>query len=656
MEQQHEITPNSAFPRTKNGRLAACEPCQKRKYACDRSLPTCLRCQRSRVKKPCRYTAASSQHAQTSSYLSNYSQIARSTFPQNDSTEDLSHPSTISDAIELGSAAPTLNPHESVPANLSSPAHGRSSSVSVDINDLQVALDALSSLPSLEAEHILAKSHINVFNGWISFSTTQVLSELRSSYPSAFREDQQRERLTELALTIFSNTADALSNDQDYLSVDWYSSFSGTRIRWEIIGLLFSSWALYALQNKVHISQYRPRVLVVKFFDIMQSCIRFCHLAKASNLFLLYLVYRTSIVSSILDGPGNANFWKLHTETVSLACSLRLHAMPDSSLEDVDTKKQSERRLFAAIYILDKSAAIFMGKIPLLTSQYCSTALPLDIFNTVLLHKKPALAANLLSLGIDSDGWNISGEIYCTTTLRARGLIAHLREEIMVLALNNKRRVLPDLIKLKMKQVRTFSQLPSWLQLSNDDEKSKSPDPCILYTKLFIRLEHLQNLFVIERLLHDIQLKVSQNDLVNVCLDVISVTVAFWTRNDCLVGMEGDYEWFIIGYAVPAAVTLCKTLLLAHDKSSSTSSTPTSAIIQQLSLLNAFIEWLMLRAPCSSQCSKTKNLIARVLDQVLNNSSYTTTDIVQDTRSQRSASRMVHTYDLNEIDTFNWLQ
>lgn len=206
-----------------------------------------------------------------------------------------------------------------------------------------------------------------------------------------------------------------------------------------------------------------------------------------------------------------------------------------------------------------------------------------------------------------------------------------------------------------MKQVDIYSQLPSWLQLSDGDEKSKSPDPRVLYTKLFIRLEHLQNLFLIERLLHHMQPEATQN-LINACLDIISVTVAFWTRNDCLVGMEGDYEWFITGYAIPAAVTLCKTLLLAHDEGPSISLTPTSAIIQQLSLLNAFTEWLMLRVPCTSQCSKANSLMMRVLDQVLNISSHTATGIVQDTTSRRSASDMVYACDLNDIDTFNWLE
>lgn len=100
------------------------------------------------MKKPRRYTAASSQHRQTSGYHSNHSQIARSTLPQNDPTEDSSHPNTIFNAVELGSTAPTLIPlndsnvlshYDSMPANFSSQPHERSSSISIDINDLQFA-------------------------------------------------------------------------------------------------------------------------------------------------------------------------------------------------------------------------------------------------------------------------------------------------------------------------------------------------------------------------------------------------------------------------------------------------------------------------------------------------------------------------------------
>lgn len=168
--------------------------------------------------------------------------------------------------------------------------------------DLQIALDVLESLPSPEAERVLAKPHINPFDGWIPLETTGLLAELRSTFASAFRSDSDRGRLVGLALTIFSNTAQRVPHTQIDSVEDWYTLLSGSCLRWETVGLLFSSWALAALQNKEEIDQYRPRILALRFFDMMESCIGFCRGNTADNVLLIYLVYRTSIISSILHG------------------------------------------------------------------------------------------------------------------------------------------------------------------------------------------------------------------------------------------------------------------------------------------------------------------------------------------------------------------
>jgi hypothetical protein len=174
----------------------------------------------------------------------------------------------------------------------------------VSNEDLDIALDILDSLPSPEAECILAKPHINPFDGWIPLETTWLLTELRSTFAAAFGCDGGRERFTELASIIFSNTAQRVPHTQVDSAEDWYTLLSGTSLRWETVGLLFSSWALAALQNKEDIDQYRPHILALRFLNIMESCIRFCRGNRAHNVLLVYLIYRTSIVSSILHGTG----------------------------------------------------------------------------------------------------------------------------------------------------------------------------------------------------------------------------------------------------------------------------------------------------------------------------------------------------------------
>lgn len=306
----------AVIPRTKNGRLVACEPCQRRKYACDRAFPTCQRCQRSRTKTPCRYLNQTSQNRQMSAVRSGNSAIIFPRLAQNISgfSKDPLHalnfqitaesPQTESTFI-ICEVNTSLNNAKIVPERqILSGQHYVHAPSGPSAKELQVALDVLVSLPSPDAERILAKPHINPFDGWIPLSTTRLLAELRNAFSYAFLQGANRIHLEAVALTIFSNTAQRFLDNQLDRPEEWYASFSGQNMRWEVIGLLFSSWALSVLQNTEDIDGYRPRVLALKFFGIMKSCITFCQDSKANNVLFLYLLYRTSIVSSILHGPN----------------------------------------------------------------------------------------------------------------------------------------------------------------------------------------------------------------------------------------------------------------------------------------------------------------------------------------------------------------
>ena len=206
---------------------------------------------------------------------------------------------------------------------------------------------------------------------------------------------------------------------------------------------------------------------------------------------------------------------------------------------------------------------------------------------------------------------------------------------------------------LRLKEVNTYNHLPSQLRLAAGDKTLEGIEPQALYTKLFIKLEHLQNLFLIERILQKAQPNLSLGDLIQRSLEVISATVTFWTRNDILVGMEGDHEWFIMGYAVPAAVALCECLLRDHDHDCLASSR--SNIIGQLSLLIGFMEWLTSKNPHAHGCSRAKSIIAKALNLVLNQSPCVPHHAATNSKHQQIQDEAVYLDDLRDIDTFRWL-
>lgn len=93
------------------------------------------------------------------------------------------------------------------------------------------------------------------------------------------------------------------------------------------------------------------------------------------------------------------------------------------------------RRLFCQIFIMDKVVATFVGRPPLLAWKYCTTPLPLDLDDEVLLSNDTSFEQEFRY--INRDGWSTTPQLRASTILRARTIIAVVREEILEIALGH---------------------------------------------------------------------------------------------------------------------------------------------------------------------------------------------------------------------------
>lgn len=118
---------------------------------------------------------------------------------------------------------------------------------------------------------------------------------------------------------------------------------------------------------------------------------------------------------------------------------LGLHALENGPSYRPTLCSEYRRRLVAQIFTTDKFGVSFAGRPPSLTGTFCSTPMPLDISDEDLGSDDTTLmqAFNLL----DDHGWNTVGEIYPTTMIRARHMIAVIRDELIDIALCNRRPV-----------------------------------------------------------------------------------------------------------------------------------------------------------------------------------------------------------------------
>lgn len=144
-----------------------------------------------------------------------------------------------------------------------------------------------------------------------------------------------------------------------------------------------------------------------------------------------------------------------------------------------------------------------------------------------------------------------------------------------------------------------------------------------LYAKLLIQLEHLQNIFFIERLLNKANDVTLSTALLRVSLEIVSLTLIFWTHKDRMTGLHEDFEWLVMGYASPAAGILCQELLQPPPSTHRAVAVlepeiSRSEVIQKLSLLNGFLDWIRPLMPNRELTCCMRKVIQRVLDQVLN--------------------------------------
>lgn len=201
-----------------------------------------------------------------------------------------------------------------------------------------------------------------------------------------------------------------------------------------------------------------------------------------------------------------------------------------------------------------------------------------------------------------------------------------------------------------------IAQFPACIVYRDDDTTNKAVDGPTLYSKILVRLEHLQNLFFIERLLTK-EGHAPASQMLEISMELVSLTLIFWTHQDRLHGLQGDSEWLVMSYAAPAGGVLCLELLRGSGSGSGSgpATVTRSSMVQQLSLLVGFLDWVGPSAPNSDICQSVKRVVRHVLDQTLNHPA-------EDDDQAGAAEGMGFSADMNEffsfdlLDTFDWLR
>lgn len=635
----------------RNGKKQACEPCRRRKVACDHGYPVCRRC----VKRPngestCYYAApghsSQPEHAkrapdshstEPSSWPNGHvapedkfwsSPAARANpgfFGQSSFlTAYLETETTLAGqepliTREVALSSGSVLTDEATPPSVTE----IQDMANMDTAATQLAVRVLQAIPGRDkTTAAFFQLHSNPNDEWMRIIGERLTTSTWETFGSYLRDRENRAKLRELGGMICINTRRVLKEDQGD-PLEWLQSFSGPNLRWEAVGLMFMYAAFGELSAPTSADS---RKLIGNYTEYCSSCITLANIGGSSGSLMLFLLYKRSVLHACMHGDTSLPYWKFHAETVAMLTFAGYHddrsRDPSAPISETTPSLEARRRIMCQIFIVDKYLATFVGRPPLLTRRFCCIKLPLDLDDTALVSDKDAFQEQTHSL--DSNGWNQGGRIHSTSVLRFRMMVALIRDAILEIGLGySDDFTLDDILKLKTKELDLYGKLPIHMIGAPTFDDIAGLDPHLIYSQLVIRLDHLLNLFLVERLL--VKNGHSRGDLLRTSFEMVVLTMHFWTNKHRWAESQRECHWLIMGHAAPAGAVLCLDLVdpnpvenVADGHAIAGETYSRSSIIQQLSILVGFLNSSGPSQPNYCVASNAKSVIKKVLDHVLN--------------------------------------
>ncbi|KAI1210121.1 uncharacterized protein F4807DRAFT_423881 [Annulohypoxylon truncatum] len=660
----------------RNGRPQACDPCRKRKLACDHAQPVCNRCRKRKQDAECVYIISDSKTSGSKSPLpspapSTPRSVSRRTPRPIQNTPEVTSSIQASTLTRPGYLGPTsycdiyedtenslslLRRSECTSSHCENTANNSLDGASQDVMSPRVremCLTALRNIPDAKNGNTLRFKLGN--DGWVRPVALRGVKAFYDTFGHIFTPgNRTTAQLEELAQIICANTLKPFS-DNESDPEKWLDQFMGRNTRWELIGMLSNFWEFVPASDATALWKGKRSAEYDKSFRISRDNIRLCfELCKeftTGNTLVLYLSQKCVVVESMIVGDANLLVWRSHAEGISLCTFLGYHAMRTNERHSTTVTSEIKKVLFHHKFIMAMVIVSFTGRPPLIASRYSSTPLPLDLSEQELFSDH---ATFMRAVGrLDEKGWNTDGLIHHATRIRARAIIARLREELFEIALaNDQVAPIETLLALRARELQAVADFPTCIHFNPLDLEDPEISIDTLASRSFIHLEHLQNMFFIERLLlrngHE-----DKGDLLRVSYDLVILTLPYYLELDKMAAFRNDCEWLVMAYAVPAGGILCLELLkpTLHIRPHIDPRITRANIIQKLTLLVAFLEWVSPSGsgPNGDLCSDAKSVIQRVLDQTLNAAS----SVYEPPVFEWDFSTQVD-FNFDLLDTFDW--
>jgi hypothetical protein len=282
------------------------------------------------------------------------------------------------------------------------------------------------------------------------------------------------------------------------------------------------------------------------------------------------------------------------------------------------------KRLFICAYDNDKYTATFSGRPPRLTRHYCCLQIPLDLTDTQTMSEGLDLEDAVENL--DIEGWNQSGMVQRSTFARLAATNALITEEILEVSMGNSapEDTVQRAAEIEARTIKCWEELPDFLRIDLNDPWSSQRSPLELLFLAFIRLNHLDHLFMLQRTLSrksSTGHAYTNTKLLSVCSDIFKFVVMMVDNKDHFRDFQIDFVQILVKHGIPTAAVLAVELLNQERYPASASALTyplhRSDTIQSLSVFVSCLGSVRQNASGYQSCDRGRTFLKTILDMVL---------------------------------------
>ncbi|RFU27549.1 hypothetical protein B7463_g8789, partial [Scytalidium lignicola] len=459
---------------------------------------------------------------------------------------------------------------------------------------LELVVKALQNLPSKEiCERLLATYEIMVYEVTLDeVIMRHCVATLWSTFEAQLKSPRNPDQLVTIARVLFKNEESPLPPAPPD-GLEWINTFTGSNLRLEVLGNLFAFFGSAYLSkqdedpifNTAEAHGHERKQVAWRMKECADLCLKMCECTDTINEFVVALTVELLVLESTCVGDEDYTSRRRHADMITTTIAAGLHRLPDYSSNQITPACEYRKRVFAAVYTMDKMHCSLTGVPPGMTRFYCIVQLPLDLDNDELYLPEHELRVAISKL--DNQGWNTAGKFHQITAQRLLMLLASIREEILELSLGVNVSITAERISdMHERCQQIYSSAPE--QAHYYDEEA------------------------VPRGLADGQ------GILDAAMEMIEITNMFWIRRESLVDFSFQFDWFSTCYGVPSSGVICIELLKQSKRHSQSSLRfSRSDAIQKLMMFKGFLEWIKPTHGNYELAQRLHKVIGRITDHVL---------------------------------------